>query len=515
MLATPVRTAAASLIVTAVVGATIGAGPNVADALSSRAANAPSAVVDPVLPLQLASGPTPALLSWDSAAASRSEVAAYLYDNGLRAHLFERLPVAIVCAATAATLPTLTQTPGAVSVWGDHPLRPAQDSPVAAVTDRIESAKADLDVTGERVGIAVVDTGVDGTHPDLGYGTKTKLNVRVLLSHMDLLGATGDPCVSDQRTDQLEDSELTSGHGTHLAGVAGGDGTASGGYYRGVAPGADVLGVGIADTVTPQVNEQGVEVSLLGAIAGINYVLLRGVEDEVRVKVLLAGWTQDGLYDPWHPMAWAIRGATEDGVTVVLPVGNDGGAAGDCSDAESCAFNPWAADPRAIGVAALQPGSPTELEAYSSRGDPAERQARNQVVRYEPTLAAPGTAVGPRRFGFAPYMQPPGSILGAGSDGKPVLFDRHYVGMAGTSVAAAQVAGTIALMQESAREATGCYLTPATVKNILTATAAPMKYATWEAGAGALDAAAAVQAASDAAAVISPYPWICPGTGGY
>lgn len=517
MLATAVRTAAASLVASAVAVATIGAAPGIAEVPSSRVTTAPDAVIDPVLPIQLARGPSAALLSWNDELATRTEVAEYLSGNGIHARVLERLPVALVCAASTADLPTLTGAPGAVSVWGDHPLRPAQDHAVAAAEAQAANTQASLDVTGDRVGIAVVDTGVDGTHPDLEYGPKTMRNVRVVLSHMDLLGSNGDPCVSDQHTDQMADTELTSGHGTHLAGVAGGDGTASGGYYRGTAPAADIMGVGVADTITPQVttDDQGPQLSLLGAIAGINYVLLRGVEEEIRVKVLLAGWTQDGLYDPWHPMGWAIRNAAEDGVTFVLPVGNDGGPASDCSSASTCSVNPWAADPRAIGVAALQPRSDRVLEDYSSRGDPQERQTRNVTVRYQPTLAAPGTAIGPRRLGVAPYARPPGSILGAGSDGTPVLFDRHYVGMAGTSVAAATVAGAIALMQEAAREATGCYLTSAQVKHILTVTATPTNYATWEAGAGALDVAAAVRAASEAAPVFSPYPWLCPGTEGY
>jgi serine protease AprX len=73
----------------------------------------------------------------------------------------------------------------------------------------------------------------------------------------------------------------------------------------------------------------------------------------------------------------------------------------------------------------------------------------------------------------------------------PELFLPYYTCMSGTSMAAPHVTGTIALMQEAARGR----LTPDQVYRALTRNARKMvNYGEWEAGAGYLDAYAAVMA---------------------
>jgi serine protease AprX len=324
---------------------------------------------------------------------------------------------------------------------------------------------------------------------------------------------------------QVQDSETTSGHGTHVASVAAGDGTASGGRYKGVAPGADVMGVGINDTIVPKVDEPNTQLylSMFGVIGGINYILQCGIppgtaqfdcadQKSVLVKSVLAGWVQDGLYDPWHPMAWSIQELYEFGITVVFPVGNEGPQASDCSKPETCRISLTTASPYAVSVAATPKRSRTTLEGYSSRGDPQDRVVRGDVVRYLPTIAAPGTGVvAARRPGVAPLATPPGSTVGAGGDGA-VHLDRRYVGMTGTSVAAGHVAGAVALMQEAAVKAKGCYLRASQVQEALRSTATAMPgYQPWEVGAGALDITAAIQKAKDMPAILSPDDWMCPG----
>jgi serine protease AprX len=486
-----------------------------------------AAVVDPALGRQIDRlGFAPAILTWDRTEVNRSDVAGYLDDSGLEAHVLDGLSFAFACAGSTQDVDILAGAPGAVSVWGDRRLEPALDQSVPTAFNGDPHAIWDTDglgVTGKGVAIGVVDTGVDATHPDLQYGSKTKLNTRVVVSKHDVMGPFSDPCIADQFTDQLQDTELTSGHGTHLASVAAGDGTASDGQYTGVAPGADIIGVGVADTITPQVAggaDQSTQLSLLGAIAGVNYVLWNGLEGcsppycpqfkALTAKVVLAGWTQKGLHDPWHPMTFLVRDLAWYGITVVFPVGNEGPTPSNCSAADTCHFNPFAVG--AIGVAATPKTSRTALESYSSRGDPVPRQARDETVKYEPMLSAPGTGVvAARRVGVAPYAQPPGSILGAGPSGGQPGVDPKYVAMSGTSVSAAHVAGAIALMQEAAVKEKGCYLTASQVVNILKSTASPMPgYESWQVGAGALDITAAVAAARSAERVASIDPWMCP-----
>jgi subtilisin family serine protease len=201
------------------------------------------------------------------------------------------------------------------------------------------------------------------------------------------------------------------------------------------------------------------------------------------------------------------------GISIVFPVGNAGPAMSDCSAAETCYINTWGAAPDAIDVAATPNRSRVILESYSSRGDPSPYHFHDETFRYEPLIAAPGTGVVAARatVAVAPYFQPPRSFVGAHGDGTVVL-DRRYVGLTGTSVAAAHVAGAIALMQEAAVRASGCFLTPAQVRYILTSTATPIPgQSTANVGAGMIDVSAAVYAARSEGPIYSPDPWMCPG----
>lgn len=84
--------------------------------------------------------------------------------------------------------------------------------------------KAGYDGTG--IKIAVLDTGVDTRHPDLPTGTKVVKAVN--------FSQSGDA------TDHF-------GHGTHVASIAVSTGAKSGGKYKGVAPGAQIISGKVLD----------------------------------------------------------------------------------------------------------------------------------------------------------------------------------------------------------------------------------------------------------------------------
>ncbi|WP_255512080.1 S8 family serine peptidase [Kribbella kalugense] len=66
--------------------------------------------------------------------------------------------------------------------------------------------------------IAILDTGIDPNHPDLKGRIEASANFSNAANNVDHFG-----------------------HGTHVAGIAAGDGAASGGKYTGVAPQATLL----------------------------------------------------------------------------------------------------------------------------------------------------------------------------------------------------------------------------------------------------------------------------------
>jgi serine protease AprX len=76
-------------------------------------------------------------------------------------------------------------------------------------------------LTGKGVTVCIVDTGIDGSHPDL----KGKI-----VGWKDILG---------NKTTPYDDF----GHGTHCAGIIAGTGAASDGKYKGIAPEAKLIGV--------------------------------------------------------------------------------------------------------------------------------------------------------------------------------------------------------------------------------------------------------------------------------
>ena len=493
--------------------------------------------LDPALLRALDSGPAIAIMSWDPAAARRPAIARYLRDAGLRATVFERVPVAYACAGSAADARAMAAAPGARSVVANAPLTPALDRSVrTAFNGDPEALWSVRDITGKGVKIAVVDTGVDGRHPDVRYGTRMHTNVRVVFDHSSLLGPYPPLCEPDRYTDEffgeMENTDLSSGHGTFIASVAAGDGSASGGRYTGVAPEAEILGVGVADTLTARVDgppgcaargdesyEEAytcqAQVSTLGAIAAIEFILSRHVEVAAPTKVILAGWTLDGLYDPWHPLTSSIDNVSYYGVSFVVPAGNEGPAPSDCSQPDTCHFNPVGAGTTPISVAAGLKTSRRVLAPYSSRGDPVARTYHLDTHRYEPTLTAPGDGVVAARATVAtsPLVQPPLFGRSAAHGSERIVVDPSYVGMSGTSVAAAHVAGAIALMQEVAVRAKGCYLTAAQVREILAATASPMPgYEAWEVGAGMIDVTLAVEYAEFWPKITSREKYMCPPT---
>ncbi|WP_326672336.1 S8 family peptidase [Streptomyces sp. NBC_01257] len=105
--------------------------------------------------------------------------------------------------------------PGVRKVWLDAPVKAALDVSVPQI-GAPDAWKAGFDGTGVKV--AVLDTGVDETHPDLAGQQLAEKNF------------TTDPTAVDGH-----------GHGTHVASTVAGTGAKSGGKYKGVAPGARIL----------------------------------------------------------------------------------------------------------------------------------------------------------------------------------------------------------------------------------------------------------------------------------
>ena len=220
--------------------------------------------------------------------------------RGVQVLPFQRLPM-IGVRGTSSQISRLSTLAGARSIYANRALTYFLDESVPLIgADRVWSQ---LDYTGRGVTVAVIDSGIDATHPDLPFGSKVIQNVKVTPN----LFGTG-PLILEN----LPNTD-TSGHGTHVDSTAAGTGTALGGKYSGVAIGANLVGVAAGETVF-----------VLAALEGFDWVL-RNVEN-YRIRVISNSWGTTGSFSPDDPINVASRMAHDVGLVVLFAAGNGGPA---------------------------------------------------------------------------------------------------------------------------------------------------------------------------------------------
>ncbi|MGH9868489.1 MAG: S8 family serine peptidase [Candidatus Polarisedimenticolia bacterium] len=376
--------------------------------------------------------------------------------------IFRRLPMVVV-TATRDQIAAVAALPDVRSVWADQQLgwvmnRSRPFIGVAqAEADPFLRGPAGLPYTGQGVTIAFIDTGIDATHPDLPFGTKVIDNVRVEAG-TGLPGFFAQPAY----TQGIPNTDLILGHGTFAAGVAAGTGAASSGLYRGVAPGAGLVGISVGDLY------------LVNVLEGFDYVLWQAAPHGIRV--VNCSFSTSGPFDPDDPVNIATRALYDAGLTVVFAAGNYGPAPDTLS--------PYAVAPWVIGVASGDTSG--RLSGFSSRGILDEGL-------YHPTLTAPGERI---ISTSSVSLQGVFGMAGVPSGSGAAVPDAHlwaYSEASGTSFAAPHVAGVVALMLQADPS-----LGPAAIKRLLQSTATRMASRNRaEAGAGYLDAWAALTAVKD------------------
>src|SRR5688500_14450207 len=414
-------------------------------------------ILDSALKARMAASPAPPLrviATFDHAptALDRSLIASVTS----RSQFLKSLPMALL-ETNAAGITRLLGTPGLKSLYLDEQLQYFLHESVALIgADR---ARSELGADGKGIGIAVIDSGIDATHPDLKLGTKVVQNVKIV-------GASGEDSPTGsaivQVIENLPNSDTTSGHGTHCASTAAGSGAASSGYYTGVAPGAHLIGIGTGDTLF-----------IFYALEGFDYAISN--RSKYNIKVISNSWgstMEPGeAFDPNNPINEASKIAHDAGMTVVFAAGNSGPG--------TDTMNPYSIAPWVIGVAnGYKDG--TTLSNSSSRG-----RYQDDLVR--PHITAPGTDIVAAR---APntILPPLGADLDANIQPEWIPYYTH---MSGTSMACPHVAGVVALLYQTRAD-----MTPELAKRVIVNTATPMPgYEPWAVGAGMINAYAAVQQA--------------------
>jgi len=250
------------------------------------------------------------------------------------------------------------------------------------------------------------------------------------------------------------------GHGTFMAGLIAGSGAASAGRFAGVAAGAQILDVQVADADG--------STSLSNVLRGLEAVAADSSVSVVNLSLSAP------THLPWHvdPLTRALDALWDRGVTVVVPAGNDGPS--------SRSVTSPGTDPNLLTVGAVDEGGTAEraddsTPAWTSRGPAPMNVAK-------PDLAAPGASV--------VSLRAAGSAVDTASPHARV--ESAYFRGSGTSMASAVTAGAAAVLL-SARP----HLSPDDVKNLFrgTAYAARGLRDAEAAGYGGLDAGAALAAA--------------------
>ena len=464
---------------------------------TARDAAAPQRSVDPALRAALATA-TPGdrlvvVVNYDEAATTSDAMSAAIMNVGSGVIQFNNLDL-VAAYATPAEITAISALPAVQGVYANQALKYSAMLHESVPTIRADAVHAS-GITGKGVGIAILDSGIDGLfNPDLHYPDKTVQNIKVIANLTDLFtfkGSLKQPAkAANLFVENLPNSETSVGHGTHVAGIAAGMGTASAGYYTGVAPGAKLIGIGTGDVLF-----------IFWALAGFDYILDH--RTTYNIKVVNNSWGTTGPFDPKDPINKATKKVASKGITVVFAAGNDGPGEN--------TLNPYSVAPWVISVAAgckalpdptnsegqcmrddgSNPLAPTNNEPrahvladFSSRGIPGDRL-------YHPDVTAPGVRIVSTRASTGIVLNGTDVNRDARLCNISTTNVAYYTCASGTSMATPHVTGVVALMQEAA----GGGLTPDQVAAVIVQTARPLPgYALWEVGAGYVDALAAVNA---------------------
>ena len=243
---------------------------------------------------------------------------------------------------------------------------------------------------GSGVGVALIDTGVTLT---------PGLTASHLVYSPDF---AGDGNVSDGY-----------GHGTFMAGLIAGNGTAGAGAVSGVAPGATLVSVkvaGAAGTTT-----------LGRVLEGISWAVANRIQ--YNIKVMSISFGADIPVPPaMDPLDAAVEMAWASGITVVAAAGNYG-----AGQVTSPGDDPWV-----VTVGAETTTAPVASEAWSGSSDS------------KPDVFAPGQSV--------ISLRDPGSTVDRANPSAEV-GSNYFVG-SGTSMATALTAGAAAILVENHHGAT-------------------------------------------------------------
>ncbi|ROR30433.1 serine protease AprX [Mobilisporobacter senegalensis] len=264
-------------------------------------------------------------------------------------------------------------------------------------------------IFGEGIGVAVVDTGVSG-HIDLvGNGNR-------IIAFKDFINGR----------ERIYDDN---GHGTHVSGIIGGDGTASRGYYMGIAPRCNIIGVKV-------LNYKG-NGNVPDVLKGLQWIIENKEKYNIRVVNISVGATVEKNVDENSRLVQGVNAVWDSGIIVVVAAGNNG--------PKPKSISLPGISRKVITVGASDDNIAVELLGsttmnYSGRGP------TNACIR-KPDIVAPGSNI--VSCNLVRNQPSKESLLQ-----RPERFTNMYTTKSGTSMATPIVSGAIALLLSAYPEMT-------------------------------------------------------------
>lgn len=387
-------------------------------------------------------------------------------EMGVTKRSYARLKM-VALTVPQGRLAALNRQPGVKFVTLDEPV--VGFSSAGRVTANTPAIGTTYDnvYNGSGYAIAVIDSGV-GSHPD----------VRVLLQEDFLTGSSHNYAYD------------AFGHGTHIAGIATGLGSASNFGHWGQAYAANTVSLRVLDG-TGQGEESAV-------IAALDWLLVNGTTYGVRVVNMSLGKAVN-VKAADDPLVQAVEAVWDAGFVVVVSAGNYGryGNGTITSPGNSR---------KVITVGSITDAGTGDdfiddyVSSYSSRGP---THFDNTV---KPDMLAPGNRVvaaisteAKMKADLPERLTPCPPSYGSTDLPDLAYCNADYFEMSGTSMAAGMVSGTAIRM--ITRDPS---LTPATVKARLMKSARKIDGNLTEVGAGVLDIYAALDATGTATTALSP-----------
>ena len=262
--------------------------------------------------------------------------------------------------------------------------------------------------SGKGIGIAILDTGISPID-DFLYPKNR------IIAFKDFIANKSKP---------YDDN----GHGTHVAGIAGGSGIKSNGKYRGIAPNCNLIGVKVLD-------KEG-KGNTSDVLAGLQWIINNKEKYNIKIANLSIGTNNGSSNDP---LVKAVEKIWDSGIIVTIAAGNDG--------PKKYTINSPAISKKVITIGASDDHITAnvwgnKLINFSGRGPTLE-------CIIKPDVLAPGVNII--------------SCLSSNvSKQDNEVIDKNYLSLSGTSMSTPIVSGAIALLLEKHR-----HLKPNDVKLML------------------------------------------------